>query len=402
MPAALQADAPPRVPDTDADSTSAIWIDVRKNLDMSARVTKRDARPPRGPASDTGRSSLLSERSSLVDGAESVGTPDSTLTSRTGITPRSAKFTDLVLLPRGIRINDTNAIVPSAFAHFGTSLPIEGYKKLEGLAHTDIWATGGDDWVRSLSNEYKEMKTLGLCEEEFASFAKEQLLRRARRSLPDSDDRQWRGERMLQLVVPPKENAHWRKPPVLDTTLPAVEWSWDIRPDCAYWLSLKGFNPRYRFQIQNCAYVRDWITCPYFTVEFKRDGVSEDAAVAQVAAAGSIALYNRYRLREAAREARPDLGGDSHIRHYTLTFVGSKFVFWVLTPRDDKQWGGCTMTRLIGADCTDAYGVEELAHWINEIHRWGLATHGPSCERDIKAVLRLGGVRTSYIHEVLG
>ncbi|KAH7302826.1 hypothetical protein B0I35DRAFT_447829 [Stachybotrys elegans] len=132
---------------------------------MSARVTKRDARPSRGPASDTGRSSLLSERPSPVDGAESVGTPDSTLMSRTGITPRSAKFTDLVLLPRGIRVNDTNAIVPSAFAHFGTSLPTEGYKKLEGLAHTDIWATGGDDWVRSLSNKYKEMKTLGLCEE---------------------------------------------------------------------------------------------------------------------------------------------------------------------------------------------------------------------------------------------
>jgi hypothetical protein len=59
------------------------------------------------------------------------------------------------------------------------------------------------------------------------------------------------------------------------------------------------------------------------------------------------------------------------------------------------------MTRLIGADCIDAYGVKELVDWTNEIHRWGLLTHGPGCERDIKAVLRLGGIRSSDIHEVL-
>lgn len=59
------------------------------------------------------------------------------------------------------------------------------------------------------------------------------------------------------------------------------------------------------------------------------------------------------------------------------------------------------MTRLVGADCTDEYGVRELVDWINEIHRWGLSEHGPGCERDIKAVLRLGGVRTSDVHEVL-
>ena len=120
-PTTPQADTSPRVPDTDADNTSATWEEVRKNLDMSARGTKREGRLPRGAASDAGKSSL-SERPSLVDAGESVGTPDSTLTSRTGITPRSAKFTDLVLQPRGISVNDTNAIVPSAFAHFDTRI----------------------------------------------------------------------------------------------------------------------------------------------------------------------------------------------------------------------------------------------------------------------------------------
>jgi len=90
------------------------------------------------------------------------------------------------------------------------------------------------------------------------------------------------------------------------------------------------------------------------------------------------------------------------IRHYTLTFIGHKFVFWVLLPTWDGQgqWAGCVMKRLFGADCTDKYAVRELADWINEIHRWGLSQHGPSCERDIKRVLNIGGVRTSDVHHV--
>lgn len=113
---------------------------------------------------------------------------------------------------------------------------------------------------------------------------------------------------MLQLGCPPKENSYWRIPPFLGNTADEVDWSWDLHPDCTYWLPLKGFNPRYRFQIQNCTSVRKWITCPYFTIEFKRDGLSEDVAVAQVAAAGSLALFNRYRLHLEVRKAESDPG----------------------------------------------------------------------------------------------
>lgn len=41
------------------------------------------------------------------------------------------------------------------------------------------------------------------------------------------------------------------------------------------------------------------------------------------------------------------------------------------------------MKRLTRADCTDEYGTRELVDWINEIHRWGLSQHGPSCERGV-------------------
>lgn len=43
----------------------------------------------------------------------------------------------------------------------------------------------------------------------------------------------------------------------------------------------RSFNPRYRFQIHKCAFIREWIKCPYLSVKIKRDGQSEDTAVAQ-------------------------------------------------------------------------------------------------------------------------
>jgi len=122
-----------------------------------------------------------------------------------------------------------------------------------------------------------------------------------------------------------------------------------------------------------------------------------------VAAAGSLALYNRHRLHEEAlriSEASWSAEGADNLRHYALTFVGPEFSFWVLRPSPlgiDGKWSGCGMTRLCGADCMDEYGVKELVGWINEINRWGLSSHGPSCERDIKTILRGKGVRTSDI-----
>jgi hypothetical protein len=207
---------------------------------------------------------------------------------------------------------------------------------------------------------------------------------------------------MLELVCPPRESAHWHAPPLLDPDPAKPDWSWDVRTDCSYWLSLKGFNPQYRFQIQNCAFVKDCITCPYYAIEFKRSGESEDVAVAQVATAGSLTLYNRHRLRRQALDLsknawKPEYLDD--LRYYGLTLVGPKFVFWILQPLVDERgsWNGCTMTRLCGADCTDPYGVRELVAWTNEIHRWALSMHGPACERDIKIVLRGAGVRTSTV-----
>lgn len=395
------------VPPTNPKKTNNLWEEVRSNTAMSAR-----GRLPRGTKRTGlgrgGNSPSASGTASLFDPTESQATPESALTNNPRmISPRSSKFTKLILHPRGIVINDTNIIVPSAFIHFNTTQPPPGetidYANIPSLCEASIWVSLNDQSIQDIVSEYKEMRGLGLCEEEFATFAKENFLRGDLRSRKVSQDRAWRADRMLQLVCLPKESAHWRIPPLLDdSTAAEMDWSWDIRPDCAYWLSLKGFNPQYRFQIQNCTFVRDWITCPYFTIEFKRDGESEDVAVRQVCAAGALALFNRHCLYHEARKSRPSLDF-VNIRHYTLTFIGHKFVFWILKPTCDDSglWTGCTMTRLFGADCTDEYAIRELADWINEIHRWGLSQYGADCARDIKSVLNAGGLRTSDVHEAL-
>ncbi|KAL6408566.1 hypothetical protein AUP68_08426 [Ilyonectria robusta] len=385
----------PNVLETDPDTTQTLWREVASSVAMSSKssVPKINGRRAGGTTSktgsDTGKQSGSVSARSLFDAQESQVIPESTVTNATrNISPRSSRFTKLVLEPRCIFINDTNSIVPSAFSHFGTGQPEDdetiNYKSIAGLNGAHIWVTLDDHAIKDITTEYKEMRGQNLCEEEFVTLAKEQFLRGERRSRAVSQDRKWRAERMLQLVSPPKETAHWRIPPLLDEALAQeTDWTWDIRPDCSYWLSLGGFNAKYRFQIQNATYARDSITCPYFTVEFKRDGEPDDVAVRQVCAAGSLALFNRYSLYTSARKVDPKLADDiSNVRHYTLTLVGHKFVFWVIQPTCDesRKRTGCEMKRLFGADCTDEYAVRELRDWINEMHRWGLSQYGPTCE----------------------
>jgi hypothetical protein len=77
---------------------------------------------------------------------------------------------------------------------------------------------------------------------------------------------------------------------------------------------------------------RDWSTCPYLTVKIKRDSLLEDIATAQVAAAGSLALYNLCRLHDEAEKAsRNDIQsvGTEDLRHWVSRY-----------PRQAKGNGG--------------------------------------------------------------
>ena len=121
---------------------------------------------------------------------------------------------------------------------------------------------------------------------------------------------------------------------------------------------------------------KNWITCPCFTIEFKKHDESDMQARAQVVTAGALALYNRDALRERALRVARQKTGEPQVRHYALTVVGASFEPWVLqaNPRGSGGWrNGCIMTKLCGSSCSSKYAIRQLQKWINEIHRWGLA-----------------------------
>ncbi|KAL2113981.1 hypothetical protein VUR80DRAFT_1277 [Thermomyces stellatus] len=121
--------------------------------------------------------------------------PESTVAiSVRTISPRSSKLTKLALHSRGITVDDTNSIVPSAFSRFGTEEPVDAtmidYQGIAGLSSANIWVTMNDDAVRTVAAEYREMRGLCYCKEEFATFAKENFLWGKLRSRSVFEDRQ--------------------------------------------------------------------------------------------------------------------------------------------------------------------------------------------------------------------
>jgi hypothetical protein len=340
---------------------------------------------------------------SVSDSVSDYIAEETILSKATRVTVRSPGFERLVLEPRKILIirgkieGSTNP-----HNHFGTEKPSDGrpidYKVIEGLDAAGIWLSLTDESVKRIIETYDFMTSKQMCEQEYASFATETFLRPQPRLLQTPSDRKRRAERMLQLVAPAQSDLNWDPP--ISFTKNVIEFKFDVRPDCSYWLSLAGFNRTYRSELDLAVYVhQDWITCPYFTIEFKKHGQSIDQAEWQAAAAASMALYNRYNLKSNALRLRGNEWAESdraQMRHYVLTFVGSRYGIWVLRAQlNDDMWDGCTMTKLYSSRCSAPSGVRRLEKWINEIHRWGLSEHASGCHVDVKAILESDEVDVS-------
>lgn len=146
------------------------------------------------------------------------------------------------------------------------------------------------------------------------------------------------------------------------------------------------------------------ITSPYLTVEFKKDETEEIVAECKEAAASSLALYNRFCLREKALKVSGKIRTTRKtnvLRHYGLTMKGSTYTVFVSEPRltKDYMWAGCQMTKLCRGDLDIPASVRDFIDWMNEIHCWGLTIHGPKCEEDVKVCInpRESRIRTSEI-----
>ena len=133
------------------------------------------------------------------------------------------------------------------------------------------------------------------------------------------------------------------------------------------------------------------ITCPYLTIEFKK---SAEQARVQAPAAASVALYNRFLLKNKALDITKTNGQTlKRIKCGTtsFTFVGSKVTVWILEAYldgDGDLWNGCSMSVLWQGNCTSESVVRQLKKWINEIHRRGLSQHATDGQQDAKNILQ--------------
>ncbi len=378
---------------TNPQRIKSLWKEV-----MSATRDTESSKYKKRPAGVGRGSSLLSG---------SIGSEYTTSSARIVYAkPTDKDFRDTQLIPRSISI-DLKAPSQGVYAHFGTE-EVNGerrsyYKALPRASGSSVWLDVGDQFAREVVREYAYMKACSLCEAEYATYAKETLLKRDARSLEADPTRPWMAERMIELVAKPNKSECWEEPPRILPDVKHKLYNYDIRPDCSYWLSLQAFSPRYKYVVHDHVYVMNKrITCPYFTIEFKRDELTIESAIDQVATASALALYNRYQLKRK----RLELGGKEWdeedvglMRHYALTFTGDTYTFWCMTPNTntDRKWAGCQMNKVYKADCSYVEGVVQFADWVNEIHRWGLTVHGPGCEEDIKYCITQAshGIRTS-------
>jgi hypothetical protein len=413
---------PDTIPETEPLQTASLWATVCGDTQPATMPPKsgKATNPTRSVRGDKGMKGTQDEQaenplstpqsfaatSYAPSLASSVQTKDTTISQRSSkqVTPRDADFRDGVLEPRGIVIDGTAFSLPDPFVHFGTQhTPETKYKDLPGLENLHIWLENDSSLLQEISEEYHCMVQNNLCEAEFATYGKEKLFKGEPRRLEISEDRQWRTERMIELVAKPSSREKWEPPPVLQAHARHRAYQFDIRPDCSYWLSLRAFNKEWRDRVEEYVLVMyDRVTCPYFTVEFKRDDSGDLAAENQVAAAGALALYNRYLLRTASLRHSNLLWDEQKaddIRHYGATFGGSKFALWCLRPvlSETGDWLGCNMSRIFRSHCHTEPGARSFALWVNEIHAWGLRIHGPACMRDLKRSLHSTGVRVSDI-----
>lgn len=395
------------IPETDPRRTKALWNRVMSQ-DGPTRETKASTARKlatglrRGNNRGRGNARAIPNDASTSHPTET----DRSLVSKrtTAAKPADSDFKTQVLEKRGILI-DFMSPSKAAFAHFDTSSPRTPrslhYNALS--KDTFVWLDVDDEAAEAILREYKYMKHHSLCEAEFATYAKETLLKRDPRSLEPIENRVWRTERMIELVAKPDEALLWEAPPIVDQTSVGKRYEFDIRPDCSYWLSCEAFNPGYKDQVSEWTYVMDdRITCPYFTVEFKKDDSTFTTATNQVATASALALYNRFLLKQKrlkATDEEPSSKDLNNLRHYGLTFTGDLYTFWCTIPTisDNFSWKGCKMVRAYQGKCNHLNGLNNLVDYINEIHHWGLTVHGKGCEDDVKHCIqrKSPGIRTS-------
>ncbi|KAF2804512.1 uncharacterized protein BDZ99DRAFT_467519 [Mytilinidion resinicola] len=380
---------------TDPTYTKFLWRTImdkkkssneRAGREMGDTLSTKAKRRPRARAESTSASGSHSGKWPTPPTSET-----SSFKSKKDLAAKvtDVDFIETVLEPCGITIQN-KGVNKDLLKHFGIlELPSDPKDRLDayrGAHDLEVWLAPD---TASIQREYKAMRVFDSNEAEHSAYALQDIFLDEPRHpwLPEEDgDQRWLPVRMLQLVrkLPQDE---WLSPPLVDS--PRKRYEWDIRPDCAYHVSLQAFQSGFRPSVRkHVSIVQKRAFCPYLTIEFKRDEETLATARHQVAVASAMALYNRYRLKDCALQMS---GGNwleqdmNQMRHYGITFTGSTWDLWCTVPKTFETWTGCSMSAIYSGDCCILAGVEKLTSTINDIHYWGLMVHGKSCKADIAA-----------------
>ncbi|KAI0431211.1 hypothetical protein F5Y09DRAFT_202344 [Xylaria sp. FL1042] len=256
-----------------------------------------------------------------------------------------------------------------------------------------IWRDSTDNkYLMQLQNAYSSLSDFTSNEAEYQAYALSNILVDELLYRKDTHflDQHLEPVRLLQNIQKPDER--WQKPPLLSPS--SKNYRWDIRPDCAYYISLKSFPRQLHGWIRRrfCVFSLRAISS-YLTIEFKKDDESGKLTKAenQIAVASAIALYNRWYMKSEALkiyQRKWEENDKSQMQHFGIVSTGSQWDLWCMKPKTFDTWTGCTMVFLTTGDFQN--NTEELLDYLNMIHCWGLMVHGRSVVADI-VDLNIGG-----------
>ncbi|KAF2003780.1 hypothetical protein P154DRAFT_572960 [Amniculicola lignicola CBS 123094] len=356
-----------------------------------------DTRSSRGRKN--GKTASTTSRSGILVDTPSASEAGTRARKEAAAKVSDADFANTVLKPCGIEI-DQQDVNKNLRIHFRREhLPTDAGGRLKDYQKEypleNVWLEPDMERIRT---QYRSMGLYGSNEAEYSAYALRDIFvdEPLQPWLPEErGDEMWLPVRLLQFVQKPPDDK-WLAPPLL--TPSQKRYAWDIRPDCAYYVSLQAFQSGFRPNVRSHVAVRQKRAfCSYLTIEFKKaDDDTIITARHQVATASAIALYNRYLLKLNAiaavngdknkleQEKREWHDSDKHqMRHYGITFTGSTWDLWCTVPKTLETWTGCIMSKIYSGDCSIHPGPARLVGIVNDIHYWGLHVHGRSCKNDI-------------------
>ncbi|GAP84787.1 hypothetical protein SAMD00023353_0800960 [Rosellinia necatrix] len=372
----------------------------------------------KGAPSTTGTLTLASTSTSRPPQHQTLATPTSP-SQKSKRQPAArvfdSDFETAVLTMHKITI-EGESLTQSFDDHFSLSLSrlpndcIERFNVYREKFALNVWLEPDHEHAKRIQEEFCAMKDYGCSEAEFAAYALQEVFLDERRypTMMEPAEVLMAPVRMLELVQRLKVgkkpiSGAWKAPTRL--ALSEKQYEWDIRPDCAYYISLRAFPLSFRPNVRKFVFVaQDRACCPYLTVTFKKHVEAPQTATNRAAIASAIALYDRWHLKHKAlqRLGIADEWPEDHenqLRHYSIVLVGAAWELWYTTPKTYHIWSGCTMSQMTFGDCSNANSVALLLSILNDIHYWGLAVHGKSCLADIGILVKGDASRVSWLSE---